>query len=61
MKLSVRLAKTEKLTNFSFAEVIWEFCKENANDLDADTVAKMILVQGESEDTECETQNSIGF
>ena len=62
MTLLVKLNKNERLTNFSFAEAVWELCEDSANNLDADTVAKMILVQGECEDGECvEAPTPIGF
>lgn len=62
MKMTVHLGKNERLTNFKLAEAVWEFCEDNANDLDADTIAKMILVQGEREDEECfAAPNKAGF
>lgn len=53
MKFNVHLESGENLTNFAIAEAVYRFCKETKfAELDAKAVAKMMLIQKESEDTE---------
>ena len=47
MKIGIILNEDETVNNFGFAEAIYAECVRNDLDLDAETVAKMILLQVE--------------
>lgn len=45
MKIGIMLNEDETINNFNFAEAIYAECARNDLSLDAETVAKMILLQ----------------
>ena len=45
MKLGMLLNEDELINNFTFAEAVFAECKRTDLDLDAETIAKMILLQ----------------
>lgn len=49
MRLNIILEENETFNNFTFAEAIHSACKNSIEEVKAETVAKMILLQIESE------------
>jgi hypothetical protein len=47
MKIGMMLNENETINNFNFAEAIYAECVRNDLDLNAEVVAKMILLQVE--------------
>ena len=49
MKIGIILNEEETMNNFNFAEAIYAECVKPCASIDAETVAKMILLQVEAE------------